>query len=179
MKNVIIHPDYRVDSLQNDIAILILSSPIEITENVNLICIPSPGIALDRKTCIVSAWNKNRFIKNPNSFLKLVVLSIVPRELCIESLRETRLGPYFQLHKSFLCAGIKEKKNVCNGDGGSPLVCPIPGQPNRYHQVGIVSWGIGCGDNKTPGVYVNLPIFRKWIDEEMIKRKYDINVYRY
>lgn len=179
VKNSIIHPEYKMSSLHNDIAILILTNPIEITESINTICIPSSGITLDNTTCIVTAWNKGRFIKNPNLFLKLVVLSIIPRQLCIESLRVTRLGPYFQLHKSFLCAGSKKKKDVCYGDGGSPLICEIPGQPNRYHQVGIVSWGIGCGDNKTPGIYVNLPLFRKWIDDEMIKLKYDINIYRY
>lgn len=30
----------------------------------------------------------------------------------------------------------------------------------------IVSWGIGCGD-ETPAVYVNVAIFRQWIDEQM------------
>lgn len=54
---------------------------------------------------------------------------------------------------------------MCGGDGGSPLVCPISNQPGRYHQVGIVSWGIGCGEHNIPGVYVNLGIFRDWIDD--------------
>lgn len=179
MKQSIIHPEYNEQSLQNDIALLILTNPVEITESVNIICIPSAGIIVDNVTCLVTAWNKNRFIKNPNLFLKLNVLSIVSRQLCTDSLRKTRLGPYFQLHKSFLCAGSKFRKDVCLGDGGSPLICEIPGQPNRYHQIGIVSWGIGCGDHKSPGVYVNLALFRKWIDDEMIKLKYDINIYRY
>lgn len=68
---------------------------------------------------------------------------------------------------------------MCGGDGGSPLVCPISNQPGRYHQVGIVSWGIGCGEHNIPGIYVNLGIFRDWIDEEMVKAGYDINTYRY
>lgn len=175
----IVHPEFQPDSLHNDLALLVLANPIETSANVNSICIPSPGIAFDGATCVMSAWNKNRFIKNPNTFLKLVVLSTVSKQRCVDSLRKTRLGPYFQLHRSFVCAGSKERKNVCSGDGGSPLVCPVPGQPNRYHQVGIVSWGIGCGDHKTPGVYVYLPMFRKWIDDEMIKLGYDINGYRY
>merc|ERR1712080_700236 len=39
------------------------------------------------------------------------------------------------------------------GDGGSPLVCPPKTIPNRYVQAGIVAWGIGCGEQGTPGVY--------------------------
>ena len=53
------------------------------------------------------------------------------------------------------------------GDGGSPLMCPIPGRPEYYQQVGIVSWGIGCGNN-IPGVYVSVPHLRSWIDEQFI-----------
>lgn len=46
-------------------------------------------------------------------------------------------------------------------------MCPILGAPGRYAQAGIVAWGIGCGENETPGVYVNVPLFRTWIDEQM------------
>lgn len=31
-------------------------------------------------------------------------------------------------------------------------------------QIGIVSWGNGCGLNY-PGVYVNVPVIREWIDK--------------
>lgn len=102
----------------------------------------------------------------------------MPRDVCLKALRKTRLGGFFQLHKSFLCAGGGQMDNTCDGDGGSALVCPVPGQIGRYHQVGIVSWGIRCGE-ETPGVYVNLGMFRGWIDKEMISRAFDITVYRY
>lgn len=82
--------------------------------------------------------------------LKRVELPVVPREPCVNALRETRLGPHFELNKSFICAGGERGKDTCKGDGGSPLVCPVNGEPNRYYQAGIVAWGIGCGD-ATPG----------------------------
>lgn len=67
-----------------------------------------------------SHYNGNIFVdSNSNLFLdqfgkdgvyqrilKRIELSIVPRELCIQQLRETKVGPDFQLHESFICAGI-------------------------------------------------------------------------
>ena len=40
-------------------------------------------------------------------------LPIVPRDKCLDSLRKTRLGPYFQLHDSFICAGGETGKDTC------------------------------------------------------------------
>ena len=67
----------------------------------------------------------------------------------------------------------------CKGDGGSPLVCPIPGAPGRFYQAGIVAWGIGCGENGTPGVYANVGLFRNWVDEQMRLKNLDTHSYSF
>jgi secreted trypsin-like serine protease len=43
---------------------------------------------------------------------------------------------------------------IFQGDGGAPLVCPIQGHPGHFYQAGIVAWGLRCGDEGIPGVYV-------------------------
>ncbi|XP_017783181.1 PREDICTED: tryptase beta-2-like [Nicrophorus vespilloides] len=166
--SVVVHPYYNSGTLQNDLVLLFLKTPYNHAE---IVCIPPPGTILDGSHC--SAITKD-FSK-----IKIIQLPIVGRAKCQNLLRETRLGPYFQLHSSFLCAGGEDFLDVCEGDGGSPLICPIPAQTDRFHQVGIVSWGIGCGENNTPGVYVDLSKFRDWIDEEMIRKNFNINTYRY
>ena len=45
--------------------------------------------------------------------LKKVNLPVVPRNTCLEALRKTRLGPYFKLHESFICAGGEQGKDTC------------------------------------------------------------------
>ena len=50
---------------------------------------------------------------------------MVERNQCQKQLRQTRLGHFFELHTSFMCAGGKNGADTCKGDGGSPLVCPI------------------------------------------------------
>ena len=56
---------------------------------------------------------------------------------------------------------------MCRGDGGSPFVCPSKEDPNKYVQVGIVAWGIGCGEEGVPGVYASVPRLVKWVNMKM------------
>merc|ERR1719376_363671 len=71
------------------------------------------------------------------------------------------------LHDSFICAGGVNGKDTCKGDGGSPLVCPSKYDPNTYVQAGMVAWGIGCGEDGTPGVYASVSKALCWIDYAM------------
>merc|ERR1711922_73978 len=57
--------------------------------------------------------------------------------------------------------------DTCKGDGGSPLVCPRLSDPTHFDQVGIVAWGIGCGETGTPGVYADVSKAACWIDMAM------------
>lgn len=45
--------------------------------------------------------------------LKKIELPIVPHATCQSSLRNTRLGRYFVLHDSFICAGGEAGKDTC------------------------------------------------------------------
>jgi len=46
------------------------------------------------------------------------------------------------------------------GDSGGPMIINDGG---RYTQVGIVSWGIGCGKGQYPGVYTRVTSLLPWI----------------
>lgn len=86
--------------------------------------------------------------------LKHVKLPLIPFQTCENLLRQTsRLSDTFRLHRSFICAGGVKDEDTCKGDGGGPLVCPSTKYKGRYVQVGITSWGVGCGDENVPGAY--------------------------
>ncbi|KAJ8951771.1 hypothetical protein NQ314_007645 [Rhamnusium bicolor] len=166
--SVKIHPQYYSGALYNDIAFLYLESPVTINEHVDVICLPPQEVVTDER-CYSTGWGKDQFGKEGvyQVILKKIDLPLVPKDVCQEKLRQTRLGKDFELHRSFMCAGGEKGKDTCKGDGGSPLVCPIKGEEDRYYHAGIVAWGIGCGENDIPGVYTDVAMFREWIDEQM------------
>ncbi|KAJ8958159.1 hypothetical protein NQ318_006098 [Aromia moschata] len=94
------------------------------------------------------------------NILKEVDVPIVNHGVCQRQLQQTRLGYDFQLHPGFICAGGEEGKDACKGDGGGPMVCERGG---TWQVVGVVSWGIGCGQNGVPGVYVKVAHYLDWI----------------
>ncbi|XP_034029906.1 trypsin-like [Thalassophryne amazonica] len=152
---IIWHPSYDYQTLDYDIMLIKLFHPIEATEAVAPIPLPT-GCPYPGLVCSVSGWGK------------IAVDNEVPmptRLQCLDMpiLDETECEKSYpgMITRRMMCAGYLEGgKDSCNGDSGSPLVCL-----NEVH--GLVSWGYGCAEPNHPGVYVKLCEFLPWIDETM------------
>ncbi|XP_076396199.1 uncharacterized protein LOC100880265 [Megachile rotundata] len=167
VKNIVIHPQFDRDALLNDIAVLILNEPVKQSINVVPICIPQQGLIFPAGTrCIGTGWGKNSFGGTYQTELRKVQVPIVDRNDCQNRLRTTALGPNFQLHSSFTCAGGEANRDTCRGDGGGPLICPSAS--GQFFQAGIVSWGIGCGTSNIPAVYTNVAQYTQWIEQQLV-----------
>uniref|UniRef100_A0A1B6G387 Peptidase S1 domain-containing protein n=1 Tax=Cuerna arida TaxID=1464854 RepID=A0A1B6G387_9HEMI len=159
----VLHSGYDKSKVQNDVALLVLNDPLEITDNVAPICLPSANTMFNSSNCIATGWGVGSFgNKGIGSILRMVHLPLVDSNKCQEEFRKVpRLGPNFNLHNSFICAG-RDLADTCTGDGGGPLVCPLQDDSGKYVQIGITSWGIGCGDR--PGAYSSVIVARDWIE---------------
>ncbi|KAG5213553.1 hypothetical protein JEQ12_009339 [Ovis aries] len=91
--------------------------------------------------------------------LRKVNIQLIKWETCSE------LMPL--LTKSMLCAGdLEGGKDACQGDSGGPLVCQKKTRKSEWYQLGIVSWGVGCGQKKQPGVYTQSQVPNRRLDSE-------------
>jgi len=164
-----IHPLFNPVNLENDFALLFTEDDFVLASHIDTVCLPQVDELFDGQTCFATGWGKNKFGSSGEYqvVLKEIDLPVVNHDTCEKKLQQTRLGQKFRLHDSFLCAGGVSDKDTCKGDGGSPLVCPSKYDQDTYVQAGIVAWGIGCGENNTPGVYGSVSKALCWIDHVM------------
>ncbi|CAJ0931647.1 unnamed protein product, partial [Ranitomeya imitator] len=105
---------------------------------------------------------KEKLAKSPDErwqlspVLREAKVHLISTELCNQSSYYPGL-----ISARMLCAGYLDGKvDSCQGDSGGPLVCQESG---LWWQVGIVSWGEGCGRPNRPGVYTNLTTLLDWV----------------
>jgi len=168
--SVVIHPDYYPPGVFNDIALLVLATPADISQpHIGISCLPSSADTFVLDSCTVIGWGKEAF-NSPDisAVLKKTRVPVVSHGYCQTSLQNMKLGPRFRLHESFLCAGGQVNQDACTGDGGGPLMCPHGRDQGRWIQVGVVSWGLECGLS-VPGVYADVQRAAPWIQENINK----------
>jgi hypothetical protein len=168
VSRIIKHEGYNSGALYDDISLIILETPVT---NVNPICLPMPNQNFNGRRCIVAGWGGKT---GRNNNLRKIDLPVVDSPRCQNLLRNTSLGPDFQVHPSFICAGGEDGKDSCQGDGGSPLMCK---DGDRYVQAGIVSWGLTCGQQDVPSLYTNVAYLSDWIHQRLTTENVIISNY--
>ncbi|OWR50836.1 serine proteinase protein 1, partial [Danaus plexippus plexippus] len=164
VSKIIIHEGHN-EKQHNDVALLILKSPVDLSDapHIAVGCLasrlPPPGTR-----CYSMGWGED--FLNDNKYaviLKKVELPLVEASDCESRYKRTVLSSAYVLDKTLMCAGGEQGVDTCRGDGGSPLVCPIKGQPDRFEVVGLVVYGLQCGTGGLPGVYLNVPQVHDWV----------------
>ncbi|KAM4677684.1 tissue-type plasminogen activator [Discoglossus pictus] len=164
VEKIYIHSQFNQDNFDNDIALLKIKSrygscAVE-TSSARPACIPEPGLTLpDWTECEISGYGKHEeFSPFYSEQLKEGHVRLYPDKLCTPERLSNQT-----VTSNMLCAGdTRNQDDACKGDSGGPLVCPHNG---RMHLLGIISWGVGCGQKDTPGVYTRVTKYVNWIRE--------------
>ncbi|XP_065357948.1 serine proteinase stubble [Calliphora vicina] len=160
IKRLVRHKGFDFSTLHNDVAILTLNEPVQYTKEIQPICLPTSTAQQTRSYSghigTVAGWGSLRENGPQPSILQKVQIPIWTNTECAQ--KYGRAAPA-GIIDSMICAG-QAAKDSCSGDSGGPL---IVNEGGRYIQVGIVSWGIGCGKGQYPGVYTRVTSLLPWI----------------
>ncbi|XP_014226467.1 melanization protease 1-like [Trichogramma pretiosum] len=152
--------------LQHDIALVMVTEPIEFTEWVRPICLPRGsmlGRDFIRDTIEVSGWaeyhKKNREMSD--RLLKAVVSIIKPENCNYQRMKIDGKNQY-------CVGGGKNRRDACLGDSGGPLMKFTKTSEQdvepRFYNLGIVSFGPGnCGAATQSVVYTRTASYISWI----------------
>jgi secreted trypsin-like serine protease len=168
LADIIINPRYRSGPPTNDTALLKLKSAAV-----------SPGQALLHRRADDAAPNEGelativgfgRILPRPaksgpqvqtgasSDRLLQADVPIISTERCQSRYGESRVTT------ANLCAGFEEgQSDACQGDSGGPLL--YRGALAETIQIGVVSWGAGCAQPKSYGVYASVASAENWIRE--------------
>ncbi|XP_043828200.1 transmembrane protease serine 11G-like [Dromiciops gliroides] len=157
IQSIIIHENYASHKHEDDIAVVLLSTPVTFSENVRTACLPEATFeALPHSNVVVTGWGAFKASGQIPNKLREAKVEIISNDVC------NRIDVYGgAVSSGMICAGyLSGKIDACEGDSGGPLVIPN----NRlWYIIGIVSWGIDCGKENKPGLYTKVTRYRDWI----------------
>ncbi|XP_056399147.1 transmembrane protease serine 3-like isoform X2 [Hyla sarda] len=148
---------YNPETNDYDVALLKTSQPMGFSETLRPVCLPRTRQQFQtRGNCWISGWGHVSEGGQLSPVLREAKVHLISNQLCNQSSYYPGL-----ISARMLCAGYLDGKvDSCQGDSGGPLVCQEGG---LWWQVGIVSWGEGCGRPNRPGVYTNLTTLLDWV----------------
>ncbi len=157
---IIEHPAYNTSTHDNDVALLELQNPVAAVTAVLADRITEPLLMPDGGAATTVGWG-TIYSGGPFSFiLKQVTVPVVPRSQC-DAIYRVQDEPT-TITANMICAGTAQGgQDSCQGDSGGPLF--VANGIGGSVQVGVVSFGEGCGIAGVPGVYARVANYRDWI----------------
>ncbi len=175
VKQIYVHQDYAYASGGNDIAVLELESAPRLTQFTSIATAADFNRINNGDLLTVIGFGtrkeENGVKSDAPTKLHQVDVPFVQIEEC-----RTKGGSYARQGDGVFCAGTAGKDS-CSGDSGGPIFFRTN---HGLTQMGVVSWGDGCGQPNKPGVYTKLSAFNNWINDQRLglsyRQKQDLGV---
>ncbi|HET6858518.1 MAG TPA: serine protease [Streptomyces sp.] len=141
------NPDYDATTNSGDLAVLTLSRALP--DHHALAVAGKADAANDPGTAaLVYGWGDTTGRGTYPFALRAAPVSVLPDAACERAYPGFTNGRYASA--TMLCAGdAAGGHDACQGDSGGPLVA-------GGRLIGLVSWGSGCGQARSPGVYTRM-----------------------
>jgi secreted trypsin-like serine protease len=156
---VIAYPGYVDASKGKDVALLRLSTPLDLS-GANVKAIPlvtaadaSAGVTNTGVVVRVTGWGTLSSSGSSPDTLQTVDVNIVSNSSAQTSYPQETIT-------ADQLAAAAPGKDSCQGDSGGPLTA-LKGTTRVL--AGVVSWGYGCADSRYPGMYSRVSSFESWI----------------
>uniref|UniRef100_A0A3P9MXA5 Peptidase S1 domain-containing protein n=1 Tax=Poecilia reticulata TaxID=8081 RepID=A0A3P9MXA5_POERE len=161
--------------ITNDIALVHLSEPVNMTREISPVCLPKPGAVMPAGTpCFVTGWGDEK-----GNLFPVVAKTLNQAALPVVDFQTCSKPSYWwdTLRPSMICAGYESPDDVCSaalqGDSGGPFACSVAG---TWEVHGVVSFGPqGCIKDKKPSVFTRVSAFSRWIEDSIRKFMYENN----
>jgi trypsin len=150
---------YNSNTLDYDIAVLILSSSITIDNlNTRIITLPAKNLNVPAgSSALVTGWGTTSSGGSIPATLRKVTLPVVAQSECASA-----YSGFNTITDRMICGGRLGVGGVdaCQGDSGGPFVVGSV-------IVGVTSWGNGCALARYPGVWARVPALVDWVEQQL------------
>lgn len=158
ISQVIVHPGFDRKIFDNDIALMKVDKPFDITSSasqVRTVCIERDIQIESYDIATVCGFGAKAFQKNVQTHLLKADIAIVDHNTCDESFDHS-------ITDNMICAGgmVDKKRDACTGDSGGPLTMENDG---HWVLIGVVSFGFDCARKNFPGIYTKVSNYYDWI----------------
>ncbi|KAF7227566.1 polyserase-2 [Nothobranchius furzeri] len=161
VEEIIIHQDYDSVTGNSNIALLMLSAPVNFTSYI------APVVLADSNSTFytginatVTCWGNTEISGSLSENLVEFEVAVVGSQQCKCSCGESNIT------HNMMCAGFLEGgEGFCNGNGGDPLVSDLHGV---WVQAGIASFGEGCAASNFTAVYTRVSQYQSWISNHTV-----------
>ncbi|WP_159992925.1 serine protease [Roseomonas sp. 18066] len=157
---IVSHQGYQPETNDNDIALMRLTEAAP--SQLRSVLLPPAGQATVANDTVVTVigWGAMQEGGGTTPRLMSVDVKVQDSGICQRNYRPLRRI----VTPNMLCAGLPQGgSDSCQGDSGGFL--GLPAADERWTQVGVVSWGIGCGRRDLFGVYTRVSNYLDWIAE--------------
>jgi secreted trypsin-like serine protease len=175
VSNISIHPRYNVDTKAYDAAVLKLSSPVSGIAPIKLASSKQNYLEKPGRKATVAGWGTTTALRACWPTVASPAYQDRMREAQVPIVSDSRADQLFQdlcrlgdlsfpYTPPLMVAAGGTGTDTCQGDSGGPLFVARASSA-KYTQIGITSFGPGCGAEGYPGAYteVNNPSIRSFI----------------